>query len=215
MWQQKFPENPGGNTSHQFLDLGGYAHRKGWNSISSDGKKCRRLFKNTPLNSDSPWAEVPGTRLGNVLSCRKSFHIFMTDGGWNSSTSSTTTNIDGDRNLTGYKTISPGNIDGTNATFADQKSYVASSTQTKIYSDSWGSTSQTCSNRTSCSTDGINTLADLSFYYWATDLRDDIPNQVKPIIKRVAQKYSRTPEIRTLKLKSIGIQRIIQQHGKA
>lgn len=141
-------------------------------------------LKNTPLNRDSPWAEVPGTRLGNVLSCRKSFHIFMTDGGWNSSTSSTTTNIDGDRDLTGYKTISPGNIDGTNATFPDKKSYVASSTQTKIYSDLWGSTSQTCSNRTSCSTDGINTLADLSFYYWATDLRDDIPNKVKPIIKK-------------------------------
>lgn len=33
---------------------------------------------------NSPWASVPGVRQEPMLSCRKAYNLFMTDGGWNS-----------------------------------------------------------------------------------------------------------------------------------
>jgi len=68
----------------------------------------------TDLGVDSPWASDPGTTETPILGCRKSFHIFMTDGGWNSSATDTNSHVDADRNKDGYLVIGEGDIDGKN-----------------------------------------------------------------------------------------------------
>lgn len=129
----------------------------------------------TNLGINSPWASTPGTTLNPVVSCRKSYNIFMTDGGWNSSAIYTNDHIDGDRTTTGYKVIGGGNVDGTTQTLGDGiTTYTADSPKTKIYYDKWGFGGN----------NGLNTLSDLAFYYWAKDLQPNIPNEIKPIIKK-------------------------------
>lgn len=131
-------------------------------------------LKTTGVNS--PWNSIPGTADAAPIACRKAFHIFMTDGGWNSSEPTNTNNhIDGDRKKTGYTVIGGGNVDGTDLTLGDgTTSYTANSNSTKIFYDQWGFGG----------TDGLNTISDLSFYYWATDLQPGISNSVVPIIKK-------------------------------
>ncbi|NMM08465.1 PilC/PilY family type IV pilus protein [Polaromonas sp.] len=139
-------------------------------------------LKRTDLAINSPWASLPGTTLNPVISCRKSFHIFMTDGGWNSSEpTDTSKHIDGDRKTLAYRALgigsgsTSGNIDGSSFTLGDGLTpYTANSSQTKIYYDQWGFGD----------TDGLNTLSDLTFYYWATDLQPSIANDLKPTIKK-------------------------------
>lgn len=125
---------------------------------------------------NSPWNRNPGTADSSPIACRKAFHIFMTDGGWNSSEPTNTTNhIDGDRKKAGYTVKGVGNVDGTTMTLGDGTTYTANANSNKIYYDAWGFGG----------TDGLNTISDLSFYYWATDLQPNIANSVKPKIKKV------------------------------
>ena len=129
-------------------------------------------LKKTDLGINSPWANSPGTTGTGSLSCRKSFHIFLTDGEWNGKGS------DGDR--TSYPSLLNGNIDGEAVTLPapDSQSYSVTSDQTRIYRDSWGFPNYGTTGK------GMNTLADLAFYYWATDLQPGLTNNVKPIIKK-------------------------------
>lgn len=149
-----------------------------------------------PKPEDWPWSEIPGTKVGNVLACRKSFHIFMTDGSWNSGASSTSSHIDADRDLQAYKTIE-GNLDGAERILPDGTKYNPDDPNLKIYKDDWGGSysysRNTCVRqdwwgnctgyKTETIEDSINTLSDLAFHYWAKDLQPDIPNSVKPIIR--------------------------------
>ena len=42
-------------------------------------------YLNAPENIDSPWADTPGTsQTTPYIACRRTYHIFMTDGAWNS-----------------------------------------------------------------------------------------------------------------------------------
>lgn len=135
--------------------------------------------------ASSPWNRNPGTADANPIACRKAFHIFMTDGEWNGQTSSSTL-IDGSRNTAAYQRLlvsNSANIDGTNITLPDSTAYDTASDQTRIYRDSWGFKEATKSNST-VDANGINTLADLAFYYWSTDLQPGITNSVVPIIKK-------------------------------
>lgn len=140
----------------------------------------------TDLGVNSPWASTPGTTTNPVLACRKSYNIFMTDGGWNSSTSTVAGHIDGDRNAAAYRVVGGGNVDGTNRTLGDGvTTYTANSNQTKVFSDTWGYNTYTTGAGNNLVTEfGLNTLSDLSFYYWATDLQPSIPNEVIPTIKK-------------------------------
>lgn len=147
----------------------------------------------TDLGIKSPWASDPGTKETPLLGCRKSFHIFMTDGGWNSSAATTGAHIDADRATTKYLALGQGDIDGKDATLPDGQPYTANSNITKIFYDPWGfptttTTKQECTWR-ECKdvitiNYGLNTLSDLAFYYWSTDLQTGIPNQISPIIKK-------------------------------
>jgi type IV pilus assembly protein PilY1 len=115
-------------------------------------------YMKSPQGINSPWAYHPGTTELPYLACRKTFHIFMTDGAWNQQ-----------GNLS-----AGGNADGTARTLGDgTTSYDPNSTQTRVYKDSWGGGAGQAS-----------TLSDFAFRSWAEDLQPNIPNSVKPIIKR-------------------------------
>ena len=76
----------------------------------------------------NPYAKAPGTQETPLLACRKSFHIFMTDGEWNSATSY------------GNDPSTARNADGTNRTLPDGKVYdtATANTQTRVYRDAYG-----------------------------------------------------------------------------
>lgn len=76
----------------------------------------------------NPYAKDPGVQETPLLSCRKSFHIFMTDGEWNSEFSY------------GNDPTSARNADGTTRTLPDGKVYdtAAANTQTRVYRDAFG-----------------------------------------------------------------------------
>lgn len=86
-----------------------------------------------------PWGNTPGDASDQTaqLSCRRNYHVAVTDGGW----------------TTYPLTSTYGNVDGTN----QGGNYIAS----KPYSDVWS-----------------DTLADISMYYWANDLRPDMADTV-------------------------------------
>ncbi|MDD2545047.1 MAG: PilC/PilY family type IV pilus protein [Burkholderiaceae bacterium] len=147
--------------------------------------------------ANSPWNAKPGTTDTKPLACRRAYHLFMTDGEWNGSGQTP----DGDRcdksggflgSLLGSCAGSPytrllrsdsGNLDGTDVLLPDgTTSYSTSSNQTRVYRDSWGFKSAT----TGFTTDpyGVNTLSDLAFYYWSTDLQPGIANEIKPLVRK-------------------------------
>lgn len=106
----------------------------------------------------SPYAANPGVAETPLLACRKSFHIFMTDGEWNSESSY------------GNNPGTVGNADGVARTLPDGTAYDVGGTQTNVFRDAHGA-------------GAVNTLADHAFHYWATDLQPTIPNEVRPIIR--------------------------------
>ena len=107
---------------------------------------------------DSPWASVPGTRQEPMLSCRKSYNLFMTDGGWNE-----TAAWDASASVVARLI---GNRDGTTSTLGDGRTvYDVASDNTAIYRDRFG-------------TSALPTLSDLAFHYWATDLQPSLANDV-------------------------------------
>ena len=125
------------------------------------------LFDRGKSNVKGPWAEKPGETIGDVLSCRKSYVLLLTDGDYN-----------------GY----PGNnrywsqsgslkLDSVDRILPDGKSYSASSPESRAYQDihnEWG--------------DGRNrwnSLADMAFHYWAKDLEPSLPNDIWPRIRHM------------------------------
>lgn len=152
-------------------------HRANFNTFinslkASGGTPSLDMMKNvysymrTPQGINSPWADNPGTaQTTPYLACRRSYHIFMTDGAWNSQS-------DTDRVSNGdSKTQTLG--DGTT-------SYDITTSQVKVYKDSYGDTN---SNKAS-------TLSDFAFRNWATDMQDgtgstqSMANSVRPLIRK-------------------------------
>lgn len=85
------------------------------------------------------------------LSCRPNFHILMTDGVWN----------EGDANF--CSGASCGNKDGSSVTLPDSTAYSNSDARTAIFRDT-----------------ASNSLSDVAFHYWSTDLRPDLANNLLP-----------------------------------
>ena len=113
-----------------------------------------RNYMRTTEPFNSPDSSAP-------LACRRTYHILMTDGAWNSGTSDPQDpgNADG----TG---VWPGNTTGR---LPDGTLYPTTSAQTRVYRDSHGGST--------------GTLADWAFANWATDFQTGIKNEIKPIIK--------------------------------
>lgn len=102
--------------------------------------RAGQYFQRNGVNS--PYAEDPQVNLGTELSCRKNYHVMMTDGIWNSDS------------ISAY-----GNADNTAAVLGDgTTNYTAQAPYKDTNSDS---------------------LADIAFYYWRTDLRA-LQNNVTP-----------------------------------
>ena len=96
-------------------------------------------MSNTGVNG--PFAAKPTVTGSPYLSCRRSYHILMTDGAWNSETQTS---------------ANAGNYDGTARTLPDGTAYALDS-QTRVYRDSFGGTK--------------GTLADWAMKNWATDFQ--------------------------------------------
>ncbi|MET1114258.1 MAG: PilC/PilY family type IV pilus protein [Comamonas sp.] len=152
-------------------------------------------LKRTDLGINSPWASDPGTREAPIISCRRSYHIFMTDGAWNSGTATVSAHVDADRDLAAYRAIGNiGNIDNTTITLGDSSTiYNPAAATSRVYRDDWGFNTTTTTRRecnwytcqdVTTTTYGLNTLSDLAFHYWATDLQPGIANEIKPLIKK-------------------------------
>ena len=137
----------GGTPSHLMIDEAG------------------KYLSRTDLGINSPWAANPGTQETPLLSCRKSFHIFMSDGGWNSAATTTTNQVD-TSGSNGQRITRGGNADNTDHTLPDGTQYSTTSEQTRLYRDSWGNAN-------------LSTLSDLAFYYWSRDLQPDLANNVR------------------------------------
>lgn len=116
-------------------------------------------YMRLPQNIDSPWASKPGVQETPYLSCRRSYHIFMTDGRWNN---------------VAAPDIAIGNVDGTDTSFPDGTSYTAFGTQTKIYGDTYDTPNDTGTPR--------RTLGDWAFKSWSEDLQPGIANDVQATV---------------------------------
>jgi len=97
----------------------------------------------TTSGRDSPYADDPYVTRGSELSCRRNFHVMLTDGLWNSNA---------DVNY-------GGNVDSTTKTLPDGKTY------SPVYPYRNPSTAAPTGQSYR------NSLADIAFKYWSTDLR--------------------------------------------
>ncbi|MDR0215756.1 MAG: hypothetical protein LBJ15_17405, partial [Comamonas sp.] len=153
--------------------------------------------------NDSPWNATPGTSDNSPLSCRRAYHIFLTDGGWNfgyadaglsgtsfqtdMSVSSSTSdhyikNYDGKDSLT-LPTPAPASGERTASPYGTQ-TYSSSNSQTNIYRDSYGSRIVSAQINKKTQYFAYPTLADISFYFWSEDLQKTIANEVNPKIRK-------------------------------
>ncbi|MEY2952381.1 MAG: hypothetical protein RLZZ401_468, partial [Pseudomonadota bacterium] len=121
-------------------------------------------YMRLPAQTNSPWADVPGVAQSTpYMACRRTYHVFMTDGGWNANNNE-----------------SAGNADGTARTLGDGvTNYDPTSNQSGAYKDAWGGT-----------VGQESTVADIAFASWATDLQDGsggtqaMANSVSPLIRK-------------------------------
>jgi len=136
---------------------------------------------------DSPWNDTPGTADSSPLACRRAYHIFLTDGGWNF----TYGGIDGAfkeaMKIPSSNAAHPmRKADGKATTFPDGRSYGLTSEQTKIYRDDFDDSRSTGSGK-NIAYYAYPSLADLAFSYWATDLQPGIGNELKAKIRKTGQ----------------------------
>ncbi len=166
--------------------------------------------------ANSPWNATPGTADSAPLACRRSYHIFLTDGGWNFKFTDgglTGTSFESDMKLgpgssQPTNTVAVSNYDG-KAITALPTPAPASSThpaspygikaysitaptdptqdQTKIYRDIYGDRVVNTVSGSTKTYYAYPTLADIAFYFWATDLQPGIINEVIPKIRHTGE----------------------------
>lgn len=154
--------------------------------------------------ASSPWNATPGTADSAPLACRRAYHIFLTDGGWNfkysdagltgtsfktdmvvpsSATNNTTIqNFDG-KAIAALPTPAPASTSHPASPYGVQ-SYSITANETKIYRDLIGTETRTIVSGGSNTYYAYPTLADIAFYFWATDLQPTIDNAVIPKIRK-------------------------------
>lgn len=153
------------------------SHRVNFNTFvdslrANDGTPSLQMMRNahnymsSAAGTNSPWADVPGTaQTTPYLACRRTYHVFLTDGAWNSQSNTT------DKVALG---------DSKNRTLPDSTSYSTASTQSRVYTDTFGDSDSRYAS----------TFSDFAFNSWATDLQNGanstqaMANTVKPLIKK-------------------------------
>lgn len=139
--------------------------------------------------TNSPWNATPGTADASPLACRRAYHIFLTDGGWNFTYGSSV--VDGPFKTAmqlprASATIPVQNADGKPTTFPDGTAYSITDAQTKIYRDSYGTEVRTTGSDRNNNLVNYSypTLADMAFNYWATDLQPTIKDELTGKIRK-------------------------------
>ncbi|RYF55407.1 MAG: hypothetical protein EOO27_21175 [Comamonadaceae bacterium] len=123
-------------------------------AVPNGGTPLRRAMNDvgqyfSRVDKKGPWSDTPGTLSARAdLSCRRSFHLLMTDGVWN-----------GDGASTVEATADVDSTSGPLITGPDGQSFQYS--PTKPYAG-----------------DGGNTLADIAMHYWSRDLHGGLENGV-------------------------------------
>ena len=124
----------------------------------------------------SPYSDDPGVEGAAQSSCRKSFHIFMTDGDYNFF------GFNPDPAALGMPAI--GNADGTNRVLPDSMDYLPRAP----YKDNAGAISDSANWARDATgnwrpiAEYRPTLADMAFHYWASDLQPGVPNNLRKIV---------------------------------
>jgi type IV pilus assembly protein PilY1 len=153
------------------------------NLTAANGTPSHKMMKNayeymkSPAGTDSPWADNPGTAQStDYLACRRTYHVFMTDGAWNTQGSDNTyaaRKTDGTNGGDGASRTLPSPHVSLNLTPSPPTQYDPASAQVKVYKDQWGNDVTKAS-----------TLSDFAFRSWAEDLQPTMDNKVKPLIKQ-------------------------------
>ena len=156
--------------------------------------------------ANSPWNATPGTADSAPLTCRKAYHVFLTDGGWNRYKEDILPSYNGFSYQTKMASTSASKIadeDQTTTTFPDGTTYSLTDPQTRVYRGAGGSSTPaltytsnppadaTCSKTTAggaCiewqKSFAFPTLSDMAFYFWSRDLQPGIADKVIPSIKK-------------------------------
>lgn len=127
----------------------------GGTPLRAAASRAGEYFRNNS-GVNSPWSEFPYDGSANPnreFACRPNFHVLMTDGLWNEGTGSFCSGS------------SCGNADAGSRTLPDGTSFSNSVNDAQVYRD--GSS---------------DSLSDVVFHYWATDLRTDLANKVLPYV---------------------------------
>jgi type IV pilus assembly protein PilY1 len=183
MWDNGASTRPSGQQNNQSTLTAGAVnaiqpftgtHRSHFNNFINSlrpvyGTPSIRVMSNvnaymSTTGTNSPFATAPGTSGSPQLSCRKTFHVFMTDGAWNSETEAGTGSI-GNSDGTARTTPSGVTINGT---AIPGQAYDIASNQTRIYRDSWGG--------------ARGTMGDWAFANWATDFQTGLTNNARQIM---------------------------------
>lgn len=152
---------------------------------------------------NSPWNTTPGTADSDPVTCRRAYHILLTDGGWNFTYGSsllTGTSFKTDMKLASSTATLPiQNFDGKpiaalptpapeTPTHKDYgygvRAYSTTADETKIYRDAIGTRQITTGSNPNFVYYAYPTLADIAFHFWATDLQPGIRNEVIPKIRK-------------------------------
>ena len=119
------------------------------------------VIKSGGFNTD-PYRTDPANKDQAALSCRRNFHILVTDGYWNSNGNTESLTSVGDQDGKAGPTIA-----GTNPTrsfaYKAQSPFAAA--------------------------DATNSLADFAMYYWVNDLRSDLENNLQVKAEATAAPY--------------------------
>lgn len=133
-------------------------------ALDISGQYFSRTDKNGPW-AHSPWlANSDGEGTAAHLSCRRNFTILVTDGEWNDDEAPTS--------------AARANVDGTTATQITHADTIVKYQYKPRDTDvrSIGKADRSAGSLS----DFVNTLSDVSMYYWVRDLRTDLANNVSP-----------------------------------
>ncbi|UVH60093.1 PilC/PilY family type IV pilus protein [Variovorax paradoxus] len=123
----------------------------------------------------NPYSDDPGVEGAAQSSCRKSFHIFMTDGEYNL--------FGFNRDPAQLNMPVIGNADGTRRVLPDSEVYEPRAP----YKDSAGAINDSANwyklqGNWTPNAEYRSTLADMAFHYWASDLQPGISDNLKKVI---------------------------------
>ncbi len=144
-------QNQGGTPLPKAMNRAGHYYM----DEDPDGSQSTNWLAMNPV--DSPWAFEPGVTKDPEFTCRQAFQVFMTDGSWNSKEE---------------RMGVVGNIDNTAVAYPEALDAAATMTDYTPYAPYKDTNTITLGGTK------YGYLADNAFYYWVTDLRPDLANDV-------------------------------------